>query len=59
MPGAQERFLEKKRKTSLGKIFIIAGARDFFDHEAKPFSFVIALGGESISDIVLQVDILC
>ena len=41
----KERFLEKKRKTSLGKIFIIAGARDFFDHEAKPFIFVIALGG--------------
>ena len=41
----KERFLEKKRKTTLGKIFIIAGARDFFDHEEKPFSFIIALGG--------------
>jgi len=41
----KERFLEKKRKISLGKIFIMAGARKFFNRESKPFSFVIALGG--------------
>jgi len=41
----KERFLEKKRKTSLGKIFIMAGARDFFDQKNKNFSFVIGLGG--------------
>lgn len=41
----KERFLEKKRKTSLGKIFIMAGARKFLDSESKPFNFVIALGG--------------
>ena len=39
------RFIESKRKTSLGKIFIMAGARNFFDRESKSFSFVIALGG--------------
>ena len=41
----KERFLAQKRKTTLGKIFIMAGARKFFNGESKPFNFVIGLGG--------------
>ena len=41
----KERFLAQKQKTTLGKIFIMDGARKFFNGESKSFNFVIWLGG--------------
>ena len=39
----KERFLAQKQKTTLGKIFIMDGARKFFNGESKSFNFVCDL----------------